>query len=447
MYGKNKRRIARFITGDFLWNIGGVDRVARNCTGIVAELWRNSSIFGDKPMSMNVVDLHVFEALFREACQKCFGHPLARPLTETESRLMYTRIFEDTGLVVGWKSIKNYSLFVLSPAGPYKSVNPTAATLDTLSRYVAGAPYVTETERKKSAGHYPYWFEYRSKWMEQAVAPATKRHSGRRSGLRWAVPGGLLLIIVAVGIMVSRKGQRSERSGFSRRFSDVSMESLQRLGWWVQSPDTVYWNQRGETPGCLSLFTLRGDNWPDSVNRPIIRNLLIHAIDCDCWTMEVHLKDFVPAKNWQQAGILLLQDSNLSGKSIRVSIAYNDYNGVYPRSGSILLQAISSGGGAQEKPEEFAHYELIQTDSLRSRPSLQGVLAHSALRIEKQGDRIRILYADGISENTSFKEISSHAFNFQPRFVGLFALRGYVDTTGAIPAHFTWFGLDCCAIR
>ena len=132
---------------------------------------------------------------------------------------------------------------------------------------------------------------------------------------------------------------------------------------------------------------------------------------------------------------------------MRVSLAYNDYNGVYPRSGSILLQAISSGGGVQEKPEEFVHYGLMQADSLRSRPSLQGTLAHSALRIEKQGDRFRILYADGISANTSFKEISSYVFNFRPRYVGLFALRGYVDTSGAIPARFTWFGFDCCKLR
>ncbi|HTR28891.1 MAG TPA: hypothetical protein VMH27_06460 [Puia sp.] len=393
---------------------------------------------------MNAVDLHVFEVLFREACRKCFGHPLAGPLTETESRLMYTRIFEDTGLVVGWKSIKNYSLFVLSPAGPHKSVNPSVATLDTLSRYVAGAPYLTEPERKKSAGHYPYWYAYKSKLMEVAVAPATKKHGSRRSRVRWGVGGGLLLLIVIAGLIVSRKGPLH---GFSSAFKDVSADSLRNEGWWVHSPDSVYWKMRGATPGCLSLFTLCGDNWPDSVNHPIIHNLLIHRITCDCWTMEVHLKDFVPRQDWQQAGILLLEDSNLAGKSMRVSIAYNDFNGVYPRSGSILLQAISSGGGAQEKPEEFAHSVVLQADSLTRRPALYNDLAHSAIRIEKQGDQFRVLYADGISENTSFKEISSHSFSFRPRYVGLFALRGYVDTSGAIPAHFTWFGLDCCNLR
>ena len=68
-------------------------------------------------MIMNEVDFNVFDTLFREACLKCYGHAMAEPLTETESRLMYARILEDTGLVIGWKSIKNYSLFVLSTCG------------------------------------------------------------------------------------------------------------------------------------------------------------------------------------------------------------------------------------------------------------------------------------------------------------------------------------------
>ena len=395
-------------------------------------------------MSMNAVDLHVFEVLFREACRKCFGHPLAGPLTETESRLMYTRIFEDTGLVIGWKSIKNYSLFVLSPAGPHKTVNPSVATLDTLSRYVAGAPYLTEPERKKSAGHYPYWYAYKSKLMEVVVAPATKRHGSRRSRVWWGVGGGLLLLMVIAGLIVSRKGPVQ---GFSSAFKDVSVDSLRSGGWWVHSPDSVYWNMRGVTPGCLSLFTLRGDNWPDSANHPIIRNLLMHRIACDCWTLEVHLKDFIPRQNWQQAGVLLMEDTGFKGASMRVSIAYNDYNGIYPRSGSILVQGVASRGDKEDKPEEFAHVVILQTDSATRHPDLYQTLSHAAIRIEKNGDYFRILYADGIAETTAFKEISSHAFNLRPRYVGLFALRGYVDSPAAAPAHITYFALDCCKLR
>jgi hypothetical protein len=189
---------------------------------------------------------------------------------------------------------------------------------------------------------------------------------------------------------------------------------------------------------------LRGDNWPDSLNPPVIRNLLMHRIDCDCWTIEVHLKDFIPTHNWQQAGILLMEDTGLKGASMRVSIAYNDYNGIYPRAGTILVQGVASRGDREDKPEEFAHVVLLQTDSARGRPALYQTLAHSALRIEKKDDHFRILYADGIAEGTAFKEISSNVSSFRPRYVGLFALRGNVDTSAAIPAHFTYVGLDCC---
>jgi hypothetical protein len=404
-------------------------------------------------MIMKEVDFNVFDTLFREACLKCFGHPMTEQLTETESKLMYARILDDTGLVIGWKSIKNYSLFVSSPAVA-KPENPSVATLDTLARYVMGAPYTTEPERKKAAGHYPYWYEYKAKRVEQAArAVGRPERNKARVGLWflnafwWRVVLGCVVAatVIVVAIVVLMRGVSG--GGFTERFRDISADSLHSRGWWVEAPDTFYWKKRGETPGCLTLYTLRGDYWPDSVNRPMIRNLLLHRIDCDCWTAEVHLKDFVPAQNWQQAGILLMEDTGFTGKSMRVSIAYNDYNGVYPRSGTILVQAISSRGTKGDKPEEFAHLILLQTDSLRTQPLLYRTLTHAALRIEKQGDRFRILYADGIAETTSFKEVASYQFDFQPRYVGLFALRGYVDSSAAMPARFTYFGLDCCKLR
>ena len=270
------------------------------------------------------------------------------------------------------------------------------------------------------------------------AAPAA---SGRRDE-GFGVLGFVLVGVIIVGATVLlRKGSGV---GFADHFRNVSADSLYQRGWWVKAPDSNYWNRREEMPGCLTLYTLRGDNWPDSVNRPVIRNLLMHRIDCDCWTIEVHLKDFIPAQNWQQAGILLMEDTGFSGRSMRVSIAYNDYNGIYPRAGTILVQAISSRGTRGDKPEEFAHVILLQKDSVRTHPLLYHFLAHSALRIEKQGDRFRILYADGIGVYTSFKEIASHDFSFQPRYIGLFALRGNVDSAAAMPAHFTYFSLDCC---
>ena len=398
---------------------------------------------------MNNLDLSVFDSLFRQACLKCFGHPLEGPLTETESKLLYNRVFEQTGLTIGWKSLKNYSLFVLDETSE-RQENPSPATLDTLARYVMGAPYTTETERKEREPHYPYWFRYKEQTLregglrkeagvrEQMLREGKEMRMGRKR-IGWWV--GLAVVIILLTLFY----RRGKPSNFYSNFHTVNEDSLAAGGWVVQEKDSVYWNRRGEYPGSLTLFTLKGDNWPDSARGPVIRNLLLHELPCDCWTLEVHLKDFLPRQNWQQAGILLLEDSTLTGKSMRISFAYNDYNGGFPRSGTIHLQAITSLGNGLDKPEEIANAILLQTDSVRDHPLILQDMTYLSLRIEKQGKRFRILYADGVNENTSFKEAVSHEFAMRPRWVGLFALRGFVDSAAAIPAQFRLFNLQCDA--
>jgi hypothetical protein len=391
---------------------------------------------------MNDIDHGAFRALFGETCFKCFGHVVDEPLTETESKLLYNKVFEETGLVIGWKSIKNYSFFLFSVSSG-KEENPSVATLDTLSRYVLDIPYTTESERKKESGHFPYWYRYREQWTSRRPL-AVDRPVVRQQRGWWLMGMGLAGLVLAV-IFVSLFFRRGAGPGFRDDFRSVRLDSMEGRGWWVAAPDTIYWNKRGDFGSGVALYTLEGDYWPDSVHRPVIRNLLQRRIPCDCFTIEWHLNQFIPRQNWQQAGILLSEDTGFMGKSFRVSIAYNDYNGIYPRSGTILLQAITSS--STRKPEEIAHVPLFTEDSLRRHPALARNLAHSALRIEKRGDRFRILYADGILENTSFREIATHEFSMQPRYVGLFALRGFVDSSDAIPARFSWFSLDCEACK
>jgi len=412
---------------------------------------------------MNSLDLSVFASLFRQACLKCFGHPLEGPLTETESKLLYNQVFEQTGLTIGWKSLKNYSLFVMG-GGEDKKENPSPATLDTLARYVLGAPYTTEAKRREREGHYPYWFRYKEQALrqgggvgEQAIQQREGVNGGnaQRQEERPAINGekktvsrkrvGWWVGLAVVIILLTLFYRRGKPANFYSNFHTVSEDSLAAEGWVVQRKDSGYWSRRGEHPGGLTLFTLKGDNWPDSAQGPSIHDLLLHELPCDCWTLEVHLKDFLPYQNWQQAGVLLLEDSMLTAKSMRVSFAYNDYNGGFPRSGTIHVQAITSLGNGLDKPEEIAHTIILQTDSLRDHPLILRDLTYLSLRIEKQGKRFRILYANGVNENTSFKEVVSHEFAMTPRWVGLFSLRGFVDSAAAIPAQFRFFSLQCDA--
>jgi hypothetical protein len=78
-------------------------------------------------------------------------------------------------------------------------------------------------------------------------------------------------------------------------------------------------------------------------------------------------------------------------------------------------------------------------DSLAHHPVLIHNLKNSALRIEKTGKKFRFLYSGGVTANTAFKEITTQEFNITPHYIGIFALRGFKDSTIAIPAHFTFF--------
>ena len=390
---------------------------------------------------MNELDTRAFESLFKEAFEKCFGYPLKESLSETESKLFYNKIFDQTGLVVGWKSLKNYSSFIVE--GPVvKPENPSIATLDTLSRYVVAAPYSSETERKENESHYPYWFGYKEKFHRSSIKEPVTVRSGTRRQVIFAT--GFFLIVVL--IVFIRNHYRRGSVPLVENFHDLSASSLHQHGWFVQFPDTVFWSRRDEKKDQLTLFTIRGDNWPNAQEKIGVRNLLLRKITKDCFEAEVHFADFLPDQNWQQAGLLLLEDTNFTGKGIRLSVAFNDFFGGYNKPKEIIIQAITSFGKNYGEPEEIAHQPVAFTDSIRLHPELARNLANSSLKIEKEGKKFRFLFAGGSVTNPPFKEVVTHEFDMEPRYIGLFAMKGFVDSAAIMPVHFTFFRLkenDC----
>jgi len=123
---------------------------------------------------MSDSDFVIFAVLFKEAYQKCFGHAITAPLTETESKVLCNNVLDQTGLSIGWKSVKNYSIFITDPAAG-KTENPSVATLDTLARYVLQAPYTNEIKRKDEESHHPYWFLYRANHNKKMPKIPAKR--------------------------------------------------------------------------------------------------------------------------------------------------------------------------------------------------------------------------------------------------------------------------------
>ncbi|MDX2248137.1 MAG: hypothetical protein SF052_15235 [Bacteroidia bacterium] len=380
-------------------------------------------------------DVIIFTTLFKEVYQKCFEQPLEKQPLESEYKHLSNDIEEKTGLVVGWKSLKNYGLSILEEK-PRKPVNPSSATLDTLSRYVLAAPAITEAQRKKLESPYGYWFVYRDQLLKTQVKQGTSISSHS-----WRKPG-LFLLLLFIGISLLIVFQPTGHFKIEEYFQRLEEKDLSERGWFLLNPEDEYWNKRAFMPGQMTLFTLPGDNWRTKENKPHIYNLLCREIPTENFSTEVHFSNFIPLENWQQAGLLLMEDTLFKGKSIRISIAYNDYFGGFSRPGEILVQAIASHDNDYANIEEVIHYPLFAIDSTIEKSIIGNNLKYSALRIEKHGQTYRFLYAASPFENFSFKEAGRYDFNMKPRYVGIFALRGFVDSDSVMPVSVRFFRLE-----
>ena len=394
-------------------------------------------------------DADAFAQLFRDAYRKCFASALAAPLTETESHRLSVEIAESTGLEIGWKSLKNYSSYLMGRSGRVE--NPSVATLDTLARFVAGAPPTDEARRRSSERHYPYWFRYRDSLRSETLGqarqtldetgpsseatsderPTAAPRPTRRTAI--VVNAAVLATVLAL-LFVAVRQHRARTEPFTDDFDDVSAAALAARGWSVHSVDSAHWNRRAERPGYLTLFTLEGDNWPQPGREPMIRNLLVRPLSSDCFDVDVRLSSFFPRQNWQQAGLLLLEDTTLTGRSARVSIGYNDFSGGFPQTREVIVQAITSLGRGSGKPEEFVHHRLFVVDSATESLVRQN-LESSALRIEKRGAHLRLLYSAGPMKNAPFKEVGRADFDFHPSVVALFAIKGFVSESEVVPVY------------
>lgn len=404
------------------------------------QMRRNSS--GNPPSAEPETDATAFARLFRDAYRRCFSAELVAPLTETESHRLSVDIEESTGLEIGWKSLKNYSQFLLGTASRVE--NPSIPTLDTLARYVAGAPRTDEARRRASERHYPYWFRYRDERRPaEPGAPVERQNAAHPPAQRSSV---VLVAAVVVGLVVAlalpfvaARRHDAREARFADDFDDVSAVALAARGWSVRDVDSAHWAQRGAVPGHLTLFTLEGDNWPQAGRVPRIENLLVRRLSSECFDVDVRFTSFFPQQDWQQAGILLLEDTTFTGRSVRMSLGYNDFSGGFAPTREVLVQAITSLGRGADRPEEVVHQRLFVVDPAAEALIRQN-LGGSALRIEKRGARLRLLSSVGAMKNAAFKEIGRTDFEFRPVYVAVFAMKGFVRESGEMPVYVDAFG-------
>jgi hypothetical protein len=411
--------------------------------GIAAEYCRKSeflifALLTEKKImgQRSSLDKQVFIALIKAIYLKCFGQSLECLLTEPESKHLSSEIEEHTGLVIGWKSLKNYTGFVLeSVAG--RNASPSHATLDTLARYVLNAPAISEINRKKQEPSFVYWFRYREQFLANQEVPESNKKTP--SGKLLLPLAALLALAIALSLLLSRQDKSWE---IVEDFHSLHEKSLQERGWFLLSRDEDHWEKRDSIPGHLTLYTLEGDSWRSREHLPGIHNLLTRKIPKSGFSVEVHFSDFRPAENWQQAGLLIMEDTAYDGKSIRLSLAYNDFSGGYMMPGEIIVQAVSSYGRTHINVEEIAHNPLYVLDGEIEEEVISNNLKYSALRIEKYRHSLRFLYAASPLENFSFKELAVLDFDFEPRFAGIFGLKGFVDSTSVVPVPVRLFRLE-----
>ena len=294
-------------------------------------------------------DYIIFIALFEDVCNKCFGQRLKKVLSESECKQLSYKIEEKTGLVIGRKSQKNYSVSVFSANNGKKVINPTSVTLDTLSRYVSDAPVTTESQLKDSDDPYTYWFIYRGQFLEKHEGTGKKRNYLGKKFVRFSI---MVFLIFILALLVFRKKENLE---IEESFHLLDDKSLSDRGWFVLSKEKEYWDKWDKILDQLTLFTLKGDNWPTKELGPKVDNVLCRKTHKGNFSAEVHFFDFVPMENQQQAGLLLMEDTLYNGKYIRLTLAYNNNLMGITRPGKIFVQVVASNGEGNIAVEEVVN--------------------------------------------------------------------------------------------
>ena len=372
-----------------------------------------------------------FETLFRETCFHFLQQDFAGQLSEIEAKRLSNDIRDKTGLILGWKSLKNYSVSVNNSG---KTENPSLASLDTLARYVLQAPSTDEIARKESGSPYEYWYKYLDRQSDLKPNEENPRKERKKSNRT-----NLFLILLALAGIASwwyyLPIKRPLRS-YATDFNNLKVNQLVAEQWEVLNLDSTFFNQSSMAGENLILYTLKGDNY----EAPDIRNVMSHPVKQSCFSTEIFLRDFVPVENWQQAGLILYQNQNDLRTSIRISMVYNNFFGGYQQEDQILIQILSLHAPNQTKPVLLKQHPLFNNvtndvDLVRQN------LRHSAIRIVYNDGLLKVYFANGMSNIFAYQEIFVGQVAFTPDYIGLFASSGNCVEEHIIPVRIAEFKL------
>lgn len=127
--------------------------------------------------------------------------------------------------------------------------------------------------------------------MEKHEGTGKKRNYLGKKFVRFSI---MVFLIFILALLVFRKKENLE---IEESFHLLDDKSLSDRGWFVLSKEKEYWDKWDKILDQLTLFTLKGDNWPTKELGPKVDNVLCRKTHKGNFSAEVHFFDFVPMEN------------------------------------------------------------------------------------------------------------------------------------------------------
>lgn len=244
---------------------------------------------------------------------------------------------------------------------------------------------------------------------EEKTLPAQMPDIRRPLSRQWILGALLLVFVLSVLILAARKNKTPKY--WKEDFGSTHPDSLKRHGWAIEDFDAAAFSKQVQ-PNHLTLYTLRGDYWHTPPDTPVISNLLFKKLNGESGKITFKLVNFNPTQNFQQAGLILLNEERDRSHNIRVTLAA--CASCIPCLQSIQIVKMEHGT-AYEKS-----FPLIRwSDEAPAEAPLREVW----IQVQYEKGKFRFFHHTG-EEFFSFGEAGSFEFNFQPRYIGIAAFRG-----------------------
>lgn len=223
----------------------------------------------------------------------------------------------------------------------------------------------------------------------------------------------LTILVLALTILPKRA---ANETFFIQDFEETAWEKLAEAGWEVWNPSENFPFPQ-DRPGWFALPTLPARQKARPRDVLLAQNLLVHPIQCDCCFLEVWM-DFVPEKNWQQAGLLLIEEQEDDRPYQLFSKVYIDY--LETENPLMMDSAFFFTASFKQDFIKRPYLESMKQISLDG----EGFSEHPKrlfFRVEIDNDNITIWAAK--KEKHLTLPIRSY-YHARPRYLALFAIHG-----------------------